>query len=293
MAVKRFLLLALVFSVMATTAPALADGDFYVVAVGGGVGTKITSLPYTIISPGFYYLGGNLTAGAGNGITISSDGVTLDLMGFGLNGNSSGTGIYMSGRKNVEIRNGTLRGWGYAISDAEMMNPSTPYNHRVINVRSEDNAAGIVFYGNGHLIKGCSFLNNTSIGINTSGTVSGNQIHNCPTGIVSGSGTTRDNALNFCNTMGISGGGTIIGNTVMNSMSGTGTGIHCNYGSVIGNTVYTGASGQTGINLSSEPVVMDQNTVVGSGTHYAGGGVNTVWAGKSLDNPWGSNAGHP
>ena len=54
MAVKRFLLLALVFSVMVTTAPALADGDFYVVAVGGGVGTKITSLPYPINSPGFY-----------------------------------------------------------------------------------------------------------------------------------------------------------------------------------------------------------------------------------------------
>jgi hypothetical protein len=39
---------------MVTTAPALADGDFYVVAVGGGVGTKITSLPYPINSPGFY-----------------------------------------------------------------------------------------------------------------------------------------------------------------------------------------------------------------------------------------------
>jgi hypothetical protein len=293
MAVKRFLLLALVFSVMATTAPALADGDFYVVAVGGGVGTKITSLPYTIISPGFYYLGGNLTAAAGNGITIGSDGVTLDLMGFCLNGNVDGDGIYMYGRKNVEIRNGTLRGWRFAIFDSPPTpTPLMPFNHRVINIRAEGNAQGLIFTGSGHLIKGCSFLNNTGNGINASGTVSGNQIHNCLTGIINVGGTTRDNAVTNCDN-GIFGGGTITGNTVVNNTSGTGTGITCNYGSVIGNTVSTRASGQTGIQLYSTPVVMDQNTVDGSGTHYAGGGSSTVWAGKSADNPWGSNAGHP
>jgi hypothetical protein len=292
MAVKRFLLLAFVFSVMATTAPTLADGDFYVVAVGGGVGTKITSLPYTITSPGFYYLGDNLTAAAGNGITISSDGVTLDLMGFCLNGNSSGTGIYMSGRKNVEIRNGTLRGWFYAIYDSDMMNPSQPRNHRVINVRAEGNATGVAFSGVGHLIKGCSFLNNTGNGLIVSGgTVSGNQVHNCPTGITNGNGTTRDNAVTNCDA-GIVGSGIITGNTVENNTSGSGYLISCDYGSVIGNTVLVG-SGRTGIKLSSYPVVMDQNTVDGSGTHYAGGSSSTIWAGKSLDNPWGSNAGHP
>jgi hypothetical protein len=44
-----------------SAAPVLADGDFYVIAGGGGVGTKISSLPYTITKPGFYYLAGNVT----------------------------------------------------------------------------------------------------------------------------------------------------------------------------------------------------------------------------------------
>ncbi|MBU4448351.1 MAG: hypothetical protein KKD99_07175, partial [Proteobacteria bacterium] len=52
-----------------------------------GVGTKITSVPYTISSPGFYYLGGNLTySGTGSAISVDADNVTLDLMGFSLTG---------------------------------------------------------------------------------------------------------------------------------------------------------------------------------------------------------------
>ncbi len=63
--------------------PVLADGELYVVAgVVPPVGTKITSVPYTISTPGFYFLAGNLTySGSSNAITISVDDVTLDLMG--------------------------------------------------------------------------------------------------------------------------------------------------------------------------------------------------------------------
>ena len=57
---RKFWFLMLVGAVLLNGSPVLADGDFYVVAGGGGVGTKITSLPYTIDKPGFYYLGGNL-----------------------------------------------------------------------------------------------------------------------------------------------------------------------------------------------------------------------------------------
>ena len=75
---KRFLLLALVVSVMVTTGPVLADGEFYVIAGGGGVGTKITSLPYTISKSGFYYLAGDLTS-ASSGITVDVDNVTIEI----------------------------------------------------------------------------------------------------------------------------------------------------------------------------------------------------------------------
>ena len=58
---RKYWLLLLVCAVLLSGRPVLADGDFYVVVGGGGVGTKITSLPFTISAPGFYYLGSNLT----------------------------------------------------------------------------------------------------------------------------------------------------------------------------------------------------------------------------------------
>ena len=113
---RKLCLLAVGIAVLLSASPVLADGDFYVVAAGGGVGTKITSVPYTISNPGFYYLGSNLTyTGSGNAITISSHNATLDLMGFCLTGpgwvEGPATGIRFSiSKMNVEIRNGSING---------------------------------------------------------------------------------------------------------------------------------------------------------------------------------------
>ena len=116
---RKLWLIALVSLYLLSPAAALADGDIY---VGGPYGTKITSLPYTISTPGSYYLGGNLTyAGDSDGITVNADNVTLDLMGFTLAYTGTGTtyyGIYMQGRKNVEIRNGTVRGWFTGVDES-------------------------------------------------------------------------------------------------------------------------------------------------------------------------------
>jgi hypothetical protein len=126
------------------------------------VGTKITSVPYEIKTPGFYYLGGNLTySGSTNAITVSADDVTLDLMGFSLT-NSGAVGytygIIMNGRNNVEIRNGTVRGFNVGVAgDGTKL--------RAINVRAPNNAFGINIWGSNHLIKGCNASNNTTTGI--------------------------------------------------------------------------------------------------------------------------------
>jgi hypothetical protein len=53
--------------------------------------TAITNIPYTISQPGSYYLATNLVS-ASSGVTIATNGVTLDLMGFALAGNRSGGG---------------------------------------------------------------------------------------------------------------------------------------------------------------------------------------------------------
>ena len=53
--------------------------------------TAITNVPYTISQPGSYYLTTNLTS-ATFGVTIATNGVVRDLMGFMLAGAGSGSG---------------------------------------------------------------------------------------------------------------------------------------------------------------------------------------------------------
>ena len=77
--------------------------------------TPISSLPYTISSPGSNYVTTNLTGvNAASGLTIAASDVTLDLKGFSLVGvPGSIDGILVSGnRTNLWLGNGTVRGWG-------------------------------------------------------------------------------------------------------------------------------------------------------------------------------------
>jgi parallel beta-helix repeat protein len=147
--------------------PVWAQDGFYVIAGGGSVGTKITSVPYTISAPGFYYLSGNLTySGSTNAITVNADDVTLDLMGFSLtNSGPKGStyGVNLTGRTNVEIRNGTVRNFNFGVYDG-LVN-STNGKHCAINVRAYGNTLGITLAGINNLIKGCNASNNTTTGI--------------------------------------------------------------------------------------------------------------------------------
>ncbi|MBN1900425.1 right-handed parallel beta-helix repeat-containing protein [Candidatus Sumerlaeota bacterium] len=81
--------------------------------------TPIKSLPYTISAPGSYYLTGNLTYSAPtqNGISIEASNVTIDFMGFAINGpgtlsTADFSGIATSGaRNNITIKNGSVYEW--------------------------------------------------------------------------------------------------------------------------------------------------------------------------------------
>ena len=267
----RKLLPALVLClVLFSAAAAQADGDIY---VGGPWGTRITSLPCEIKTPGSYYLGGNLLyAGTSNAITISSDNVTLDLMGFKLErtGAIVPHGIYMTGRTNVEIRNGTLIGWLCGIQESD----DSGRLHRIINVRVVN--AAILLKGLGHLVKGCEVTTGQAyvpIDIKT-GTVSGCTLKFVNgLGIAISGGIIRDNVLIGTGTgtfhYGISGQG----NGVLvkgNKVSGCNVGIACNSGwNIIGNTV-DAANGTLGVGLPDNySNLLDQNTVTGAGTHYS------------------------
>jgi hypothetical protein len=245
---------ALILAVLWGGGAAWADDGFYVIAGGGGrVGTKITSLPYTITTPTLYYLGGNLTfSGSGNAITVNADNVTLDLMGCSLTYTGSGghpNGIYMSGRNNVEIRNGTISGFCYGIHEASDDNGA---NHRVINIRADNNTTpyggiGISLQGNNHLVRDCTASNNSSAGISVgSGTITGCVAYN-------------NGVYNII----LSGAGSLLDNIAINSTS----------------------NDTAGFSLSeTSNTLVDGNSAQGNGTfNYFGGGPGTVW---------GVNAGH-
>lgn len=87
-ALHVFKIILILIGMSVASMPALAIADFYVIAGGGRMtGKEITSLPYTISSPGFYYITKDLTTTThGHGIHIQADNVTIDLMGFSLIG---------------------------------------------------------------------------------------------------------------------------------------------------------------------------------------------------------------
>jgi len=78
--------------------------------------TAISTVPYTISQPGSYYFTTNLTVGNADGITIITNGVTLDLNGFTLkstaaSGGPGYKGVSLGvGRRNVTIKNGFITG---------------------------------------------------------------------------------------------------------------------------------------------------------------------------------------
>jgi parallel beta-helix repeat protein len=120
-------------------------------------------------------VGANLSQTAGgDGITVNSDDVVIDLMGFSLTGPGTvggAQGIFMSGRQNVEIRNGTVRHYTIGISEVGGS------NNRVIGVKAQYNGYGIYLLGDHNLAQNCNASHNVgsgSIGINvSSGLVSG------------------------------------------------------------------------------------------------------------------------
>ena len=172
---NRLVLWAMVCVALMVANPVAADDGFYVVGMGGGVGTKITSVPYTISTPGFYYLAKDLTlTTSGSAITVEANDVTIDLMGFTLNytGSTMPVGVYMNGRNNVEVRNGTVTNFENGISEGS----DDGMNHRVINIRAHNNKnPGIALKGSGHLVKGCNSSHNGGMGI----LVVGGTVANC------------------------------------------------------------------------------------------------------------------
>ena len=242
---KKSLLIALVGAVLSSVNPVAADDGFYIVA-SGAVGTKITNVPYTISSPGFYYLGLNVTySGTGNAISVNADNVTLDLMGFSLTG--AGKSISNCGinpnvtttpSNNLEVRNGTVSGFNAGVVGAGA-------NIRVSRIRAFNNAWGIWVAGDNPLIEGC---------------ISSNNDH----GILVGSGRISGCVANNNSNQGIAlnGPGALIGNVANNNSLGF------------------------GFSDLPAPTMVDRNSASGNNTNYGvANNTKIVWGMNAGDPP--------
>jgi parallel beta-helix repeat protein len=273
--------------------------------------TPIQSLPgdithkYIISQPGSYYLTGDINTIIDiYGIQINAGNVTIDLCGFTISGAKPGSasGIYMIDRKNIEIRNGTIRDFGrYGIFESQNTSAS---HHRVINVRAIDNGQGGIFlYGKGNLIKDCTVSDNgtsasgiPSYGIYTSSAaiVTGNTCYNNGAsasgglyvyGIIVGSGSTvidntvydNGNNANVSYIYGISAasGSVVTSNTARNGNSTQSShiyGIHAQSGCTVTNNAafMNGAPGYT----TAYGIYLDGNNLVSNNTAYLNYGTN-------------------
>jgi hypothetical protein len=242
----RFWSGALVLVMVLSSTAAWADDGFYVVSVGGGVGTKITSVPYTISKPGFYYFGGNLTyTGTGNAISVNADNVTLDLMGFSLTGAGKATsycGINPNAndplRNNLEVRNGTVSGFGSGIVGAGA-------NIRVSRIRAINNGWGVWVAGSNPLIEGCICSDNDH-------------------GILVGSGRISGCVANNNTDQGI-------------AMNGT--------GAVIGCVANNNGVGFALNPPQPMPIMVDQNSANDNGTNYGIGDNDKISWGVNAGRP--------
>lgn len=234
--------------------------------------TAITSLPYTISAGGSYYLASNLTVSNNNGIIVDADDVTIDFCGFIISGSgSSGYGIYMYGRKNVTIRNGTIKNFPF---QGIMEGSLSGTNHVVENLRVIGSKyRGINLYGAGHIISNCHVLDTqTAANADVIGIFTGSAciIKN---NVVSNNGSS--NLVKAANVNGINAGnGSVVtGNTVYKNgeyatgdVCGLGAGNSC---TVKDNAVYANGGWSMGAYVYGI-FAMGGTTVVGNSTYNNG-----------------------
>lgn len=88
-------------------------------------------LPLLITAPGSYYLAEDIVT-AGNGIAVNASDVTIDLMGFILEG-GTGIGINFASQRRCVVRNGTVAGWGSTGINASVISEGVFEDLRVVN----------------------------------------------------------------------------------------------------------------------------------------------------------------
>lgn len=138
---------------------------------------NIAALPATLSVPGVYCLKQDLATAitSGNAITINANSVTIDLNGFRLGGlgggmNTQANGIFSTGRRNITIRNGTIRGFSRGIMLEGTGVESDTSGHIVEDLRIEGSRLeGIAVTGRDAVVRR-NVVTDTGNGISTNAT---------------------------------------------------------------------------------------------------------------------------
>jgi len=146
--------------------------------------TTINSVPVVITTQGLYCLTHNVNTGMtmGKAIEIQTNNVTIDLNGFKLGGLAAGpetgtVGIYAYQKKNIAIRNGSIRGFFEGIFLEDSLPTPTGGGHLIEDMLMDGNTnTGILAMGSGNTIRnnrvvntGGSTVATFATGINSAG----------------------------------------------------------------------------------------------------------------------------
>ncbi len=174
--------------------------------------TPITSVPYTISTPGSYYVAANLAVSSGSAITITASQVTFDLNGFTLSSTEAtptGTGILLAGgNTDITIRNGHIKGnvaysggnyTGSGFANGIYVSGSTPENVLVSHVSVSGclDCGILIDDGNATVVEFCTVQTVGSYGIWANG-ISHSTAYQC--GLAAIYANTADNC--FASTTG-------------------------------------------------------------------------------------------
>jgi len=248
--------------------------------------TPITSVPFTIASPGSYYVTTNLTGASGlSGVTISNNNVTLDLNGFALLGvpGSLYAVALANSQTNVIVRNGTMSGWRMGVHETSGNSRNLVLDGLAIFGSATDG----ILLDSAATVRNCVCSSNAAIGIS----VTGGELTDCTaaynvnSGIeLNAGGIVRGCWSGYNGNYGIEVSSGIVSGCWAQNNAWSGIQVPGQGSAVIGNTCLdnnTSASASyAGIQLESSGNRIEGNTVSGSG--HAGISVDTLYTGNII-----------
>ena len=237
-------MLALSFNIQ----PVKASGTVYIRADGS---IDPPDAPILTVDNVTYTLTGNITSD-GDGIVVERDNIVVDGAGYALQGTGSGTGIVLSGRSNVTIKNTQITTFDFGIYFSYSSNSSIVGNNITANnqtgihldssstnsisgnnITNNDDGISLYYSSNNNSISGNNVTANSGVGIGLSessdnNSISGNNLRNNYIGIdlysssnntLSGNNITN-NSYEGIGLFGFSDNNSISGNNITNNVSG-------------------------------------------------------------------------